>query len=190
MRTRTIASIIFVLLLFGAIKSYAAPLFQYRAEESAEAPKLVARNFLKWYKENRERLETYRLISGNPGDSTQAYRVNFTEAEKYLDELKKSGFFSDKYIQAFRKYFAIAGANLLQNPQYDGPAEGFGYDLVLKTQDSGEILDKIKKMKIITKPISSDEAKVYLRFPRVTVAMVLMMSRSGGKWLIDSLDYV
>jgi len=190
MKTRTIASFILLLLFFAAIKGDAAPLPKYGEEESAEAPKLIARNFLKWYKENRERLETFRLVNGKPGDSTQAYRVNFAETEKYLGELKKSGFFSDQYINSFRKYFIIADATLEQRPQYDGPAEGFSYDLVLKTQDSDEILDQIRKMKIIIKPVSADEAKVYLRFPRVTVAMVLMMSRSGDKWLIDSLDYV
>ena len=183
-----LVSIIMAVLLFTSTGSRAMHTDHNLTITSAEAPKKVVLDFLKWYKENRERLDKFDLVSGKPGDSTKAYRVDFNETEKYLAELKKSGFVSDKYIDSFRQYFITADANLEKYPQYDGPAEGFGYDLVLKAHDYGEILDHIRKMKFVTKPVNADSSKVYVRLPNVV--MVMILSRSGNSWLLDSLDYV
>ena len=188
-KTRAIGVIMLVLLLLSALtRADAAALTSSDKASAADAPKTVARDFLKWYKANRERLDKFDLVFGKPGDSTQAYRVNFAETEKYLAEIKNSGFVSDKYINSFRKYFITADATLEQYPQYDGPAQGFGFDLVLKAHDYGEILDHLKKVKFITKPGTNGTMKVYVRFPGIV--MVLVLSKSGGSWLIDSLDYV
>ncbi|NEU08746.1 hypothetical protein GZH53_10520 [Flavihumibacter sp. R14] len=185
---KTIASILLAVLLFTFIDSKGAHLNPDHTTKPLEAPKKVVRDFLKWYKENRERLGTFRLVPVKPGDTTKSYRVDFRETEKYLSELKKSGFVSDQYIISFRKYFETADANLAKYPQYDGPAVGFGFDLVLKAHDYGEILDHLNKLKFVIKPVNADSTKVYVRFP--TVIMALTLSRSGSTWLIDSLDYV
>ena len=185
---KTIVSLIVGVLLFSCNDIQAMKLDYYLAVKPTETPKRVTRDFLIWYKDNRENLEKFQLVSGKPGDSTTAYRVDFEETEKYLRELKKSGFVSDQYIASFRKYFKESDANLKKYSQFDGPAEGFGFDLVLKAHDYNEILDHINKMKVITKPINADTAKVYVKFP--TVVMLLQLSRSGKSWLIDSLDYV
>lgn len=188
MLMKIIASIILVVLLFVFHDSQARHPEHYNKEKPAATPKKVVRNFLKWYDENRERLEKFDLVTGKPGDSTNAYRVNFSETEKYLSELKKSGFVSDQYINTFRRYFETADANLEKYPQYDGPAQGFGIDLVLQAHDYGEILNHLKKAKYIEKPVNQNSTKVYVRFP--TVVMLLKLTKTGNTWLIDSLDYV
>jgi hypothetical protein len=185
---KTIASIVLTLLIVSSYTSGATQLNNVHTIRTVEKPKKVVRNFLNWYKENRERLNKYRLVSGDPENKTKAYRVDFAETEKYLNELKKSGFVSNQYISTFRKYFRTADANLEQYPQYEGPPEGFGFDLVLKADDYKEVLDHFAKMKVITKPVNADSVKVYVRFP--TVVMMFRLSRSGKSWLIDSLDYV
>jgi hypothetical protein len=185
---KTIASILLVVLLFTVIDSKGAHPNHDNKTKPVETPKKVVRDFLKWYKENRERLGTFRLVPVKPGDTTKPYRVDFNETEKFLSELKKSGFVSDQYISSFRKYFETADANLEKYPQYDGPAVGFGFDLVLKAHDYSEILDHINKLKFVIKPVNAESTKVYVRFP--TVIMALTLTRSGTAWLIDSLDYV
>lgn len=185
---KTIASLILMVLLFTFHDSQAVHPEHYNRVEPAETPKKVVRNFLKWYKENRAGLEKFDLVTAKPGDKTKAYRVNFSETEKYLNELKKSGFLSDQYINTFRRYFETADANLEKYPQYDGPAQGFGIDLVLQAHDYGEILDHLKKAKYLVKPVNQNSTKVYVRFP--TVVMLLKLTKTGNTWLIDSLDYV
>ena len=102
---KTITSILFVVLLFVFHDSQARHAEHYDKVKPAATPKKVVRHFLKWYEQNRERLEKFKLVPGKPGDSTSAYRVDFGETEKYLGELKKSGFVSENYINTFRKYF-------------------------------------------------------------------------------------
>ena len=187
---KTIASILIMLIaLLLPISSIQGKYREYSSSVTLKGnPKRVVHNFLMWYKKNRTNLQKFRLVRANPGDSTKAYRVDFKETEKYLTELKKSGFLSDQYINSFRQYFETADANLKMNPQYDGPAEGFGFDLVLKAEEADEILDRIPKLKMVTKPIDPDTTKVYVKLPYVY--MVLKLIRSGNTWLIDSLDYV
>ena len=63
-------------------------------------------NFLRWYRANSQQLKKIELVthSTNP-DSASYYVVNAAGTEKYLNELKKSGFVSDKYIAWWRAYF-------------------------------------------------------------------------------------
>lgn len=188
MLNRTIVFLMLGILLFPFNDVRAIKPDHSYAVKPKETPKKVVRDFLTWYKNNRENLQKYVLVPVNTGDSVRAYRVDFKEADKYLNELKKSGFVSDKYIASFRKYFEESDANLEKYPQYDGTPNGFGFDLVLKASDHNEILGRLSKIKIITKPVNAETAKVYIRFP--TVVMALTLTRSGKTWLIDSLDYV
>jgi len=185
---KTITSIILVMLLFVFHDSQARLPEHYNKVKPAATPKKVVLQFLKWYAENRERLDEFDLVTGKPGDTTKAYRVDFRVTEKYLSELKKSGFVSGQYINTFRKYFEAADANLEKYSQFDGPAQGFGIDLVLQAHDYGEILNHLKKAKYIEKPVNPNSTKVYVRFP--TVVMLLKLTKTGNTWLIDSLDYV
>ncbi|WP_051189392.1 hypothetical protein [Daejeonella oryzae] len=188
MLKKTIAFVLLLALFFTFHESQAMHSPYYYKVKQAETPKKAVRNFLKWYEENMERLKQFDLISGKPGDSTKAYRVNFGETEKYLAELKKSGFVSDQYINQFRNYFKIADANLEKYPQYDGPAQGFEFDLVLQTHDLDETFHLAKKGQYVLKPQSPDTTKVYIRL--TTIVMLLKLTRSGNSWLIDSLEYV
>jgi hypothetical protein len=185
---KTIASTILAVLLFTFHDGRGMDPKNYDKMKLAVTPKKVVRNFLKWYEDNRERLDKFDLVSGKARDMAKAYRVNFRETEKYLTELKKSGFLSDQYINTLRRYFETADANFEKYPQYDGPALGFGIDLVLQAHDYGEILNHLKKAKYLEKPVNANSTKVYVRFP--TVIMLLKLTRTGERWLIDSLDYV
>lgn len=187
---KTIAAIIVILiaLLFPINNVQGMHLEFSSSVKSKGNPKRVVHDFLMWYKNNRANLQKFQLISGKPGDSTKAYRVDFKETEKYLSELKKSGFVSDQYINSFRQYFETSDANLKKNPQYDGTPAGFEFDLVLKAAEYDQILGRISKLKMVLKPLNPDSTKVYVKLPYVY--MVLTLSRSGNSWLIDSLDYV
>src|SRR5688500_1797898 len=92
---KTIASIVLVVLLFFFENIQGMPHEYSHIIKPIESPKRVVHNFLIWYKNNREKLQKFQLVSGKPGDSSKAYRVDFRETEKFLMELRKSSFVSE-----------------------------------------------------------------------------------------------
>ena len=44
-------------------------------------------NFLKWYRDNEEKIHKIRYIKGGLHDTTTFYRIDFTGAEQYFLEL-------------------------------------------------------------------------------------------------------
>ena len=56
------------------------------------SPDSTVISFLKWYRENEDRLHQIQLLTGGLDDTTSFYSVDFEATENYLAELKKSGF--------------------------------------------------------------------------------------------------
>ena len=158
-----------------------------RKKGMATRPETVIKAYVNWYKHNRERLEKFNMVPGSPGDSTHAYAVDFTVAEAYLRDIKKSGFVSDQYIDNFREYFKANDDYMKKNPQFDGPAYGFGIDLVYKGHDTPEIEYHLKKFKILSKSISGNKAQIVVKM--ASSKYIFNLSKSGKSWLIDSLTY-
>jgi len=146
------------------------------------------KEYLKWYRANRTRLEKFQLVSGTPGDSTRPYKVNFEQTDLYVKELNKSGLVSEEYINNYKQYFKTCNENLRKNPQYDGPADGFGIDLVLQTQEPEEILDNIDELKVISKihgnlGLASIPVSKYMK-------LQISLSRLHERWQINSLKFI
>ncbi len=156
------------------------------AEDSK--PETVVNNFLKWYKNNDARLNSIPLIKGGAPDTTSFYSVDFTQIEKYLNELKKSGFLSDKYLNDLRSYFKNLNDSLKKYPQNDGPPFGFDLDFIMKAQDYTDIMDDLDSLKISTKKIENNHATVIIdRLP--PMKMVYSLSKKVNDWLIDTFEY-
>ncbi|HVE61147.1 MAG TPA: hypothetical protein VNA26_04970 [Chitinophagaceae bacterium] len=151
-------------------------------------PETVVHNFLKWYKNNDVRLNSIPLIKGGAPDTTTFYSVDFTQTEKYLSELKKSGFLSDKYLNDLRTYFKSSNDSLKKYPQNDGPAYGFDFDFIMQSQDYMDIMENIDSLKILSKKISGNSATIIIdRLPKMKMAYGL--SKQGNTWLIDTFGY-
>ncbi len=145
-------------------------------------------NFLKWYKENEKRLSKIQLVNMPPIEETNSfYTVNFDETERYLTELKESGFVSDKYLEQWRDYFKKADIKLRQDPVNDGPPDGFEFDFILRTQDIDETLEAINNPKLISSQIIKDNAIVKLN---IVMRLEYKLTKHGDKWLIDDIQVV
>lgn len=98
-------------------------------------------HFLKWYRKNYTSNLLRNLVNNADAntDTTKPYSVNFKETERYLSDLKSSGFLSEKFLNTWRNYFRECDDYFIQHPQYDGPPDGFNYDLILNTQDVDEM---------------------------------------------------
>jgi len=143
--------------------------------------------FLKWYKYNEERLRQIQLLTGGLKDTTTFYSVNFKATEKYLSELKKSGFLSDRFLEDLRTHFIQANEYLKQHPQHDGPAPGFEADLIMKSQDYMDVFENLDNVKVLDKNMNGNKAYLKLMFAGYyKTKYYLAMHRN--KWLIDKIQ--
>jgi hypothetical protein len=107
-------------------------------------------DFLKWYRNNFDTVNSYATVNNfPPSDSTKYYSVNFEETNKYLQALKKSGFVSSQYLETWQRYFETCDEKFKEIHQNDGPPEGFEYDFVTLSQEYQDILADIDHVKIL-----------------------------------------
>jgi hypothetical protein len=102
------------------------------AQSQNQEPARTVVNFLEWYRIQQGRLNEIPMVNkvGRQNEPIN-YSVNFKQTERYLLELKRSGFISDRYIRGLRTYFKECDKNLKKNPIDDGPPDGFEFDLVM-----------------------------------------------------------
>lgn len=155
--------------------------------ELYKAPSGAVIHFLKWYRKNHTDDLQRNLVNNADAntDTTKPYSVNFKDTERYLSDLKSSGFLSEKFLNKWRNYFRECDDYFKQHPQYDGPPDGFNYDLILNTQDVEESLIAIDTIKIVELHISGNNATVEVD---LLMRVLFRLSQSDSKWLIDEIE--
>jgi len=141
-------------------------------------------NFLRWYRAHSSELKKIEIVthSMNP-DSAKYYVVNAAGTEQYLDELKKSGFVSDKYIARWRAYFNMVNEKLKKAPQTEAPINGLDFDLVMLSKDWQEDLKRIEKSTVDHQKIANDEGSITVGLPTVG-RLKYWIEKQDGKWMI------
>lgn len=142
-------------------------------------------NFLTWYRAHSSELKKIEIVthSTHP-DSAKYYVVNEEGTEKYLDELKKSGFVSDKYIARWRAYFNKCSEELRKTPQTELPLKGLDFDFVMLSKDCDEDLKRIEKSTVDHQKIANDEGSVTVGLPTVGRLRYWIEKQDDGKWAI------
>ncbi|MDB5231034.1 MAG: amino terminal protease family protein [Chitinophagaceae bacterium] len=151
------------------------------------SPEHTAIAFLNWYKQNEDSLNKIKIITGGLQDTTTFYSIDFKESEKYLSELKKSGYLSNQFLNNLRTFFKISNERFKEHPQNDGPAEGFEADLIMKAQDYSEVWESLDHVKVIAKKIDGNKAFIKLLFTG-NYKTNYYLTQNGNKWLIDRID--
>jgi hypothetical protein len=141
-------------------------------------------NFLIWYRVHSSDLKKIEIVthSANP-DSAKYYVVNAAGTEQYLDELKKSGFVSDKYIARWRAYFNMYTEKLKKAPQTEAPVNGLDFDFVMLSKDCEEDLKRIEKSTVDHQKIANDEGSITVGLPTVG-RLKYWIEKQDGKWMI------
>ncbi len=139
----------------------------------------VVRSFIHWYKDHYQEVNSVKFLYQ---DQAKTYQVNLNECTQYLKKLESSGFISQEYIQAWNKYFVDKAAYLKENPEKEGPPEGFEFDLVLITQEPELVWNAIDSITIEVKLQSQEKAVATLTgdFP-----YEIELSKINGNWKID-----
>jgi hypothetical protein len=156
--------------------------------ERNESLTIRIKEFINWYGKNQTKLSQIELVNNSRGeiiDSTKFYSVNFENTEKYLTQFKKSGLFSEKYIESQRKYFKDCESDFIAEPENDGPPSGFDYDIVMKSQDF-EIKELIRDLKVKNLTVTEKTAKLTADFG-IYYKLNFTLSKENEVWKIDDI---
>lgn len=156
--------------------------------ERNESFTIKIKEFINWYGKNQTKLSQIELVNNSQNeiiDSTKFYSINFENTEKYLTEFKKSGLFSEKYIESQRKYFKDCESDFVAEPENDGPPSGFDYDIVMKSQDF-EIEELIRDLKVKNLSVAGKTAKLTADFG-IYYKLNFTLSKENEVWKIDDI---
>ncbi|MBV9989244.1 MAG: hypothetical protein JO301_16310 [Chitinophagaceae bacterium] len=149
-------------------------------------PDSTAVGFLRWYRDNEERLSHIRLVQGGYPDTTRAYTVDQTQLNRYLSELDRSGYLSPAYLAKMRRYVDSCGRYLNVHAEYDGPPSGFEGDLVMNTQDYMDVFNNLNNFTISDRRVDGEKARLKFYFSQYYL-IGFALTRTNKRWLIDSL---
>lgn len=95
-------------------------------------------NFLKFYKKNEAKFNSFVLYKGKGRDNNPPYIIQWKEVEKYFAYLRKNvPYVGEAYIKAERKHFKNSEKWFKEDPAEELPA-GFDYDRWAGGQESVE----------------------------------------------------
>lgn len=154
-------------------------------------------NFLKWYKsrendtaKNGTSRPSYSLTKGGYPDTTTKQVINMEGVEVYLSYLRKSGYFSESYLNDLRQYFKEIDKGMQTAPKTNTliAVPGLNTDWILKTFEPEMVLDHIKNGRFDKVNIIYNKAIVRFRISKV-VQMLFTLTKINNKWLIDYIGY-
>lgn len=183
-------NLLLLLLCAMFLKTYATA-----QNHKQSTPAATVRAFAKWYGANWEKMNALEAGTINmgffelkEGEENPPYSINFKGVAQYIKMLSATGFFSEKYLVMQRQAFKDADKNFKENPQNDGPPEGFQWDRFFLTQeDFLQDIKNIDKIKIKEKLLKNNTADVYMYFPHCNMTYHYRLSGEKGKWQIDSI---
>ncbi|MBK9256699.1 MAG: hypothetical protein IPM42_14520 [Saprospiraceae bacterium] len=149
-------------------------------KDSLNAVKSI-KGFLKWYKANYKKSSGFRLVGS---DESGNYFVDQKACELYLKHLKSSAYISDTYLQQWRKYFSEMNKNFKDNPQNEGPPEGFDYDLISGTQEPDLFYNPTENHTFTI--VKVEKSKIVIQSTDIWEHQ-FTLSKSGVKWKVDDI---
>jgi len=152
------------------------------------------KGFLNWRREQEKQGEgdVFVPIKGGPPDTTTQTRIDMAQVEKYIADLRKTGFFSENLFNYLRGYYREIDERLAKEPLSKSTdlvlIHGFEMEILLHTFDTSDILDHIKNGRLDRCYIIYDKA-----IARFTISpyikMLFTLTRVNKRWLIDYIGY-
>lgn len=149
--------------------------------------------FLHWYKKNENKIETVQIIKGlnekeeKTGDSIA--RIDMNAVDIYLNNLKKSTFVSQTFLNNLRHYYQEIADTLKKYPlvDYFGPIGGLEADLILGFEPE-ETLAYINKGVFTRIYVIADKAIAQFDIANHD-HLLFTLSKVDEIWLIDDLGF-
>ncbi len=148
-------------------------------------------NFYKWYNVNWKKLAAFKLYKGKEKADHPPYVIDWEEASRYFDYLRKSvPYLAEGFIATEKKRLTECEKDFLKNPEDDVPA-GFDYDSFTNSQEGTgvflkDLLKKSNKWKI-TYP-EKGQAHVSVMYPEGDLFCCADLVKEKGAWKITGLS--
>lgn len=138
-------------------------------------------DFLNWYKINCEAINRIVLVEQALG---KPYSVNRKNSERYLTYLKSSHLLTDGFLDQFRAFFRERNIAFQQNPQFEGPPDGFEFDLIMLNQEVDKQLDSLDSLQMGKVSMNPEQAVVGFT---LLDAYEFRLEQQNGRWLIAEI---
>lgn len=144
--------------------------------------------YLKWYVMKKKDIEPLAadILDRHANDTTYQYKVNFAATEKYLAEIKKSGFVSENYVDYLRAFFRDCDADLKRYPRHEGPYPRLDDDVILRVQEDEDITEHLNEMVIVSQKTTLNHRSVVILIKSSRLELNFKLLKIGNSWLIDS----
>ncbi|MFD1468781.1 hypothetical protein ACFQ48_11150 [Hymenobacter caeli] len=148
--------------------------------------------FLGWYKQHEEQLNTMPLVpAANDKDTVNIYAIDFAVVESYLHQLQSSGSLSPAFLLTQRDYFKHCQDSLQTRLQTDGPPFGLDYDRILYTQDAESQVQLLLRSRPASVVVKGDTARVVYHWQESEMSegpdLSFILARKQGQWLIIAI---
>ena len=158
----------------------------FEAKYDTLTPKQVIIKFLKWYKLNLNKANSFPILIK---DSANNFMINKSASAKYLALLKSSGCLSPTYIAYWKSFFDDQAIGLRNNPIQSDIPDYFDLDFILITQEPELVLDHINEIKFKTIFIRKNEANITFVGPQKdAVQYMYEMHKTAAGWQIDYIS--
>lgn len=159
--------------------------------------KAAAKKFFYWYYSvhSNQNDTTFRIpvISGGGElengmcDTSKPFRINFYEANRYINQLQQTGLFSLKFLKALDEYYSRCDSNFAKHKQYCGEPMGFDEVPIFRYMDDIGIQENMNNFKVVQYARKKNTAFVKLKFTRVDF-FTFQFTLIKNKWLIDKVN--
>ncbi|OCA72398.1 hypothetical protein BBI01_09745 [Chryseobacterium artocarpi] len=153
----------------------------------------TVKSFLKWYRDNEEKLYNFNTIKGGILEENEApenYYVDFDAVEKEIRFMERSNLFSQKFLSDYKQNYVKGDDHFKKDPANDGPPFGFDYDYFFKTQEDYQSdLKNIENIKFTVKQINSQQCFVEFHLKNCGMTYRYTLSKKN-QWQIDSIENI
>ena len=153
----------------------------------------TVKSFLKWYRDNEEKLYNFNTIKGGILEENEApenYYVDFDAVEKEIRFMERSNLFSQKFLSDYKQNYVKGDEHFKKEPANDGPPFGFDYDYFFKTQEDYQSdLKNIESIKFTVKKINDQQCFVEFHLKNCGMTYQYTLSKKD-QWQIDSIENI
>lgn len=164
-------------------------------ENNIDKIKKTITNFFKWDKlgEPDTSMKKYVIVKETISGNMKKRSIDKGGIELYLDHYRRTGFFSESYLNNMRQYFYEIGKGLDSSPEIEVDAivkiDGLDLDIPLQSFEPELILNYYKKGLFKRISIVSNKAIVQFYISNYSTKMLFTLTKENGTWLIDYIGY-
>ncbi|MFI5148811.1 MAG: hypothetical protein ACHQRM_03695 [Bacteroidia bacterium] len=151
--------------------------------EVIKAPVNTVFDFLRWHRKHLKDVNKFVFVNRCYSEESVevSYSVNFEQTDQFLLAMKKSSFFTDKYIEKLRTYFHDCDEHF-----HSSMSDEFSYAMTMISREYEENLTKLENAQPGLVTVADKTASVELTLPS-GLRMKYTLEYKKGIWSIEDV---